>query len=582
MPGTSRNVSELGADPIVTSVGGTMFFANFDSSGNNVGNVPESAWNDESGATGGGVSMYFGKPAYQTGLGVPAGGNRDVPDVAIFASPNNPGAFLAYDESCGPELNTCTGAGPVGFIPIGGTSLSAPSWAGISKLIAQLDHGRLGPLNTTIYKLAHFGQATVGLRDVTSGNNDFNGVTGFDATVGYDLTTGWGTADIATFANSYVRGGPPTASPTPTRTPTPTPTPTTPTRTPTPTRIPTPTPTFGPPPVITSIPPTIDVGGSFVIGGSHFSSGAVVNLFVSTSTGTFNPGAITPTSKSSTSLIVEIPATVKLGQGFAEVQVVNTDQGFKASNSLPALLQGSAAAGIPTLTQINHVGLAATSSEPSYAANNVETIVEQGTSVTLNGTGFDATNGMAVNVFCACTGGKVGPFMVTPGPALTSTSFSFPLPVSVPTGPGSVVVINKGADGAFSKSSNAVSVPIGAAITVTSVTQSGATITVNGTGFSTLTVINFFNQRVGKQSISAVSESTVHPKFRSLWSIQPSLLLPDPLAPWREPPMCRRSTRRSFHIPVQAATPAAPSLWNSAQIPFCSVENGRACPALRR
>jgi hypothetical protein len=38
-------------------------------------------------------------------------------------------------------------------------------------------------------------------------------------------------------------------------------------------------------------------------------------------------------------------------------------------------------------------------------------------------------------------------------------------------------------------------VPIGALITVSSVTQSAATVTVNGTGFSTRTVINFFNRQ---------------------------------------------------------------------------------------
>jgi hypothetical protein len=42
-----------------------------------------------------------------------------------------------------------------------------------------------------------------------------------------------------------------------------------------------------------------------------------------------------------------------------------------------------------------------------------------------------------------------------------------------------------------------VSVPIGGRITVSSVGQSGKTITVNGTGFSTLTVINFFNLQGG-------------------------------------------------------------------------------------
>ncbi len=52
------------------------------------------------------------------------------------------------------------------------------------------------------------------------------------------------------------------------------------------------------------------------------------------------------------------------------------------------------------------------------------------------------------------------------------------------------MVINKG-DG---KVSNAVSVPIGQAISVTLVTQSGNTITVNGMGFAQkMTVLNFFN-----------------------------------------------------------------------------------------
>jgi hypothetical protein len=182
------------------------------------------------------------------------------------------------------------------------------------------------------------------------------------------------------------------------------------------------------------------------------------------------------------------------------VQVVNTDQGSK-SNSFPALLQGSAAAGIPSLTGINGVPLDATSRDPSFATNNVKTVVIQGSTVKLEGAGFDATHGVAVDVFCACpVGGKVGPFHVSPA-TLSATSLSFPLPKTgpeaPPTGPGSFVVINKGADGHFSKSSNAVSAPIGHAITVTKVTQVGGTITVDGTGFSTLTAINFFNTQAG-------------------------------------------------------------------------------------
>jgi hypothetical protein len=45
-----------------------------------------------------------------------------------------------------------------------------------------------------------------GLRDVTTGNNTFNGVTGFSAVQGYDQATGWGSADITTFVNTFAFG----------------------------------------------------------------------------------------------------------------------------------------------------------------------------------------------------------------------------------------------------------------------------------------------------------------------------------------------------------------------------------------
>jgi hypothetical protein len=169
-------------------------------------------------------------------------------------------------------------------------------------------------------------------------------------------------------------------------------------------------------------------------------------------------------------------------------------RGYTKSNFVSALLQGSP--GIPSLTSINGVELAATSSDPRYAANNVETVVKPGTVVTLGGKFFDSSM-VAVNLFCACPGGKVGPFYVS-GSDLTPTSISFVLPASgsnaPSTGPGSFVVINSGG-GSFAFASNAVSVPIGEALTVTSVTQTGDSITVAGSGFSSLSVINFFNQQ---------------------------------------------------------------------------------------
>ena len=286
-----------------------------------------------------------------------------------------------------------------------------------------------------------------------------------------------------------------TATPTATATVKPTPTPT---HTPTETAKPTPTATatiIPGTPHITKIPGTLLVGGDFIITGTGFTNGSVVNLFVATGGPQFKTTLDPVKPHDATSMTVSIPPTTTLGTGFASVEVVNTDTGFKTSNAAFALLQGDPAVGIPSITSIDGVGLADTSSDPSYATNNVKTVVVQGSKVTIGGMGFETgANGVAVDIFCACTGGKVGPFFVSP---TSSTSFSFTvpakgLPMSPDTGPGSFVVSNKGA-GTYSKKSNAVAAPIGALVHVFSVKQTGSTITVTGSGFSTLTVINFFN-----------------------------------------------------------------------------------------
>jgi hypothetical protein len=588
---SSRNVNEMAADPNVTAVGGTSFTPTYNASGADVGFVSESVWNDASGATGGGVSAVFTaqngwpKPTWQSGPGVPNDRARDLPDVAMIASPNDPGAFF-YDDSQCLSSSGCGSDFPTLGI-VGGTSLAAPLWSGISKLIVQKTGARLGNMNPIIYSLARTNLSGNGFRDVTHGNNNFNGVTGFTAGPGYDQATGWGTVDVNTFVNAYAVAATqtstatatlsqaPTATPkptstltptstatptptatasqtftatathTPTLTPTPrstpsprstaTPTPTatatrtstatatathTPTPTPTPTlsatstatvrptnsatQMPTPGPTPTPVPKVPLIgsvsPPVILVGSSFTISGSNFTAHSVVNFFVATANGPVNAGPLTPISPhSSLAMVVQVPVSVPLGQGFVAVQVVNTDTGFQTSNPGYAMMQGSAGAGIPSLTTINGVGLAPTSDNPSFATNNVETVVLQGATVKLEGTGFDTANGVAVDLFCACAGGKVGPFFINPGSAgFTSTQLTFPLPAtglpdSPVTGPGSFVISNAGAAKTYSKKSNAVSVPIGARVQVLSVTQAGPTITVHGAGFSTLTVINFFN-----------------------------------------------------------------------------------------
>ena len=270
------------------------------------------------------------------------------------------------------------------------------------------------------------------------------------------------------------------------------------------------------PPSITSVSSPIVIGNSFTISGSGFTNGSVVNFFVSTATGAVKFGPLNPAKPiSSASLTVPVPVTVSpqgslfLGQGVAAVQVVNTDQGFAASNAVTAQFFGNNADGFPNLTGIDGIGLAATSANPDYATDNVETHLSPGTTITLNGNGFDLVHGVAVDLFCDCPGGKITTIFLGAGnPGLTATKLTVSLPATgaggPATGPGSLVVSNRGAAGNYAIKSNAVSVPIGAPVAITNIQQTGCTVTVEGSGFavngaglSNLTVINLFNQQGG-------------------------------------------------------------------------------------
>ena len=86
--------------------------------------IPEVAWNDSTtgspSASGGGASTFFAKPAWQTGAGVPADNARDVPDVALPASPGHDG-YLFFT---GGKMQV-----------VGGTSAGAPTFAAIALLL---------------------------------------------------------------------------------------------------------------------------------------------------------------------------------------------------------------------------------------------------------------------------------------------------------------------------------------------------------------------------------------------------------------------------------------------------------------
>ncbi|HEY0256475.1 MAG TPA: S53 family peptidase, partial [Candidatus Methylacidiphilales bacterium] len=115
-PGGPIQAESPASDPSVTSVGGTSM--TLDSSGNVSSEV---VWNNDLGAGGGGTSIYFTRPPWQIGNGLPSGTARAVPDVACSADPDN-GAVVIFGGS---------------QVEYGGTSWSSPTWAGFCALMNQ-------------------------------------------------------------------------------------------------------------------------------------------------------------------------------------------------------------------------------------------------------------------------------------------------------------------------------------------------------------------------------------------------------------------------------------------------------------
>jgi len=154
------------SDSAVIGVGGTSLRLNA------AGAVSsEQGWS----GSGGGRSRFFPRPAWQTGQGVPPGTQRLVPDVCAAADPNT-GAFLVLNHH------------PT---QIGGTSWSAPIWAGLCALMneARIKAGKpaLGFLPPLIYPLL----GSAAFRDVTSGSNG-----AFHCNPGYDEVTGVGAPNV--------------------------------------------------------------------------------------------------------------------------------------------------------------------------------------------------------------------------------------------------------------------------------------------------------------------------------------------------------------------------------------------------
>jgi uncharacterized protein (TIGR03437 family) len=207
--------------PEVTGVGGTTFaeltpgYWNLNNNpitdASALSYIPEAAWNDNAispqlSASGGGASALYQKPSWQTGLGVPNDGARDVPDLAFAASPNHDGYAYVYQGAMQP-------------LATGGTSAATAVFAGMLVLLNDYlaaNHlqaaAGLGNINPTLYRLAH--SSTTAFHDITSGSNIVacaiytlnctTGNMGWMAGPGYDQVTGLGSIDLANLANQWV------------------------------------------------------------------------------------------------------------------------------------------------------------------------------------------------------------------------------------------------------------------------------------------------------------------------------------------------------------------------------------------
>jgi uncharacterized protein (TIGR03437 family) len=208
--------------PEVTAMGGSEFNEGSGSywSNTNTANgasalsyIPEMVWNDTNlggglSAGGGGVSIFFPKPGWQTGPGVPNNSFRNVPDLSIASSPDHDGYFVYTGGS---------------MQIYGGTSIAAPTMAGIVTLLNEYlvstgaeKQAGLGNINPTLYRLA---QNSPGVfHDVKVGNNAVpcvlgspncnTGSFGFNAGPSYDQASGLGSPDAYNFVHAWTSQAP--------------------------------------------------------------------------------------------------------------------------------------------------------------------------------------------------------------------------------------------------------------------------------------------------------------------------------------------------------------------------------------
>ena len=171
-----KEVILVASDPLVLAAGGTTLDASHTTG----------AWTGETtwGLSGGGFSHLFPRPTYQNRV-AGIGANRGVPDVAADANPHTGMTIVISTGSRYMIRNS------------GGTSTSAPVWAGIIALADQYAGRHLGFVNPAIYRIARTPRYRRAFHDITAGNPNtaqfpHGTIAGYRAGPGWDPVTGWG------------------------------------------------------------------------------------------------------------------------------------------------------------------------------------------------------------------------------------------------------------------------------------------------------------------------------------------------------------------------------------------------------
>lgn len=204
-------IEENAGSPNVTAVGATEIRnAQYDVDGHETGvaTPAEEVWFFDAGhvlksASTGGVSTVFKKPKFQKSIKNVKFGKRGVPDFCLGGGFPAPAFWECLDLGYWQ-----TGvSGDRDCLIGGGSSFDSPQAAGIIAIIIQILGRRVGNINPQLYAMALENLdslGSIGIRDVTQGNNGNYPLPGYNATTGFDLASGWGSLDIATFVNAYV------------------------------------------------------------------------------------------------------------------------------------------------------------------------------------------------------------------------------------------------------------------------------------------------------------------------------------------------------------------------------------------